>query len=69
MATVSRDWQGSRKLQPHRYQALLALVCRLIPAWEGHNSVQGVVPPLPMDQGLQFTPLSAALAAERRGQC
>ena len=63
MATVSRNWLGSRKLQPHSYQALLALLRSLIPAWEGHNSVQGVVPPLPMDQGLQFTPLSAALAA------
>ena len=35
--TVSRDWQGSRKLQPHQYQALLAVVRRLIPAWEGHH--------------------------------
>ena len=52
VAPVSRDWQGSRKLQPHQYQALLALVRRLIPAWEGHHSVQGVTPPLPMDQGL-----------------
>ena len=66
VATVSRDWQGSRKLQPHRYQALLALVRRLIPAWEGHHSVQGLIPPLPMDQGLQLTPLSAALSAQRR---
>ena len=66
VATVSRDWQGSRKLQAHQYQALLALARRLIPAWEGHNNVQGVVPPLPVDQGLQFTPISAALAAQRR---
>ena len=66
VATVSRDWQGSRKLQPHQYQALLALVRRLIPAWEGHHSVQGVIPPLPMDQELQFTPISAALATQRR---
>ena len=29
VATVSRDWQGSRKLQPHQYQALLALVSRV----------------------------------------
>ena len=51
VAIVSRDWQGSRKLQPHQYQALLALVRRLIPAWEGHHSVQGLPPPSPWTRG------------------
>ena len=68
VATVSRDQQGSRKLQAHQYHALLALVRQLMPAWEGHNLVQGVLPPLPMDQGLQCTPISAALAPERRDE-
>ena len=45
VATVSRDWHGSGKLQPHHYQALMALVRRLIPAWEGHSSVHGSPPP------------------------
>ena len=68
VATVSLDWQGSRMLQPHQYHALLVPVRQLIPAWEGHNSVKGVVPPLPMDQGLECTPISAALEAEHRDE-
>ena len=67
VATVSRDWQGSRKLQPHQYQALLALVRRLIPAWEGHSPAQRVAPPPPHGPGFAVHP--SISGARSRAPC
>ena len=43
-AKVPGQWQGSRKLQPHQYQALLAPVLRVIPAWEGRLRLEDPPP-------------------------